>query len=337
MKPWISVIIPCYNAWNYLSEAIESVKEHLAWSIFEIIVSDDWSNDNWITDNVLDFYEGQKWVKVLKHTNNRWAQFVRNKWLENVNLSHVFMLDADDLLNNTDEILSNWNYAQNAMKILENDNIWFVHASTIMFWNYDWYTISPYKLNKNLVLNKHHVPTYMTYRIEDAIKDGIYNEDIKKWQDWSAWVGLLNTRFKNWKRNDIEFINIPYYLYRDHSSVNRLSWWKVDEKEMIITTIDVYPEIFQNKYPNLDKWEIAEVIFNWKPTKLTDLLFIASNNSVELARKIVIERGWFISWNSMNLDELLKISASQWIDIAIDIKNKYCLELSSNSELWNIP
>lgn len=337
INEWVSVIIPCYNAWEYLSDAIESIKTHLAWSIYEIIVSDDWSNDDWNTDNVLDFYSWQKWIKILKHSKNRWTQFVRNKGLDKVSYSYVFMLDSDDLLNNSNEVLMNWNYPQNAINILQNNDIWFVHSSSKMFWGFNWYTISPYKLNEELILMKHHVSTHMVYRIDDAIKWWIYNEDIKKWQDWSAWVWLLNFRFKSSEKNYIEFLDRPYYLYREHSSVYRLSLWNVDELDMILKTVKLYPDIFQKYYPNLNEEEIAKKVFLSKPSKLKDLFYIANLNDINLARIIVKERWWIISWNVITLEELLIISLKKWVNFAMSIVNEYNLELQTNSELWNIP
>ncbi len=334
---WVSVIIPCYNAGVYLSDAIESIKKHLSWSIYEIIVSDDWSNDDWVTDNVLDIYDGQKWIKILKHTENKGAQSVRNAGLNNSSFPYVFMLDADDELNNSEEILKKWNYAEKSMNILQNKEVWFVSATTIMFWWFDWYTISPYKLSEDLVVKKHHVPTYMFYRIEDAIQDWIYDESIKKWQDWSAWIWLLNSRLKKWKKNDIDFLNIPYYLYREHFSVSRLSWWKIDEKEMISKTINIYPEIFQKYYPNLNIDEIVNQVFLSKPSKIKDLFYIAYLNNIKLARKIVKERWWFISWKLFNLDQLLLIASEKWVEFVMKIVEENNIELLHSSELWNIP
>lgn len=333
---WISIIMPCFNPWEYLAEAIESVKTHLNWMVYEIIVSDDWSNDNGITEKVLDSYDWEKWIKIIKNSKNLGAQHARNLWLNLSVFPYIHMMDSDDKLNNSG-LTATENYASRAINILQNDWIWFVHSSCIMFWWYNWYTISPYRLTEELVLKKHHVSTYMVYRFDDIMKEWIYNEDIKKRQDWSAWVWLLNARLKSWKRNEIEFINYPYYLYREHSTANRLSWWNVDEKEMILKTIKLYPEIFQKYYPNLNIEEIAEIVFLSKPSKLKDLLYVARFNSVDLAKKIVGERWWFISWNWINIDQLLQIVVNDWLEVAINIVNENNLKLLSISELWNIP
>ncbi len=332
---WISVIIPCYNAWIYLSEAVKSVQEHLNWILFEIIISDDWSNDKWETEKVLDSFDWQKWLKIIRNIENKWAQHARNLWLNIAQYPYIHMLDADDMLNNN---FSNnqRSYSEKAMNILQNQNIWFVHSSCIMFWWFNWYTISPYKLREDLVVKKHHVSTFMVYRLEDAVKDWIYNEEIKKWQDWSAWIWLLNTRLKQWKTNDIWFINFPYYLYREHSTTTRLSWWNIDEKEMILKTIQLYPEIFQKYFPNLNAKEIAEIVFLSKPSRLLDLLYVASLNSIDLAKQIIKERWWFIIGNSINIDKLLKI-ASNDLETAIRLVKEHQLELWTNINLWNIP
>jgi len=59
---------------------------------------------------------------------------------------------------------------------------------------------------------------------------------------------------------------------------------------MISKTINIYPEIFQKYYPNLNIDEIVNQVFLSKPSKIKDLFYIAYLNNIKLARKIVKER-----------------------------------------------
>lgn len=88
----VSVIIPCYNAENYVSEAIESALSQTHTPI-EIIVVDDGSTDRSV-DAVCAY--GEK-VKILK-TAQRGACAARNAGLKLCTGQYVQFLDADDVL-----------------------------------------------------------------------------------------------------------------------------------------------------------------------------------------------------------------------------------------------
>ncbi len=305
-KNGISIIIPCYNAWPYLSQAINSVITHMRWALYEIIVSDDGSDDSWETEKVLDYYDWKKHIKIVRNIENKWAQHARNLWLNAAKFAYVHMLDADDKLNNE---IWNGRYGERAIDILAaHKSVGFVHCPSRMFEGFEGYTISPYPLTETLVVKKHHVPTYMTYRLEDATRENIYHEEITKRQDWSAWVGILNSRLKASKGRDIVFLKDPYHLYREYSSKSRLSEWNIDEKEMILKTIEFHPDIFQKHYPMLSQEEIAEKVSRSKPSKLVDLLYVTNTNSLDLARKIVEERWWALAWELLDIDTLLQVA-----------------------------
>ena len=88
----ISVIIPTYNAGNYLLEAIESVmiqKKELSVCV-EIIVSDDGS-----TDSSCDFLPCGV---ILIRNSHKCAASARNKALDVAKGDYIMFLDADDRL-----------------------------------------------------------------------------------------------------------------------------------------------------------------------------------------------------------------------------------------------
>lgn len=336
-RSWVSVIIPSYNAWIYLAEAIESVKTHLLWAAYEIVVCDDCSDDQWATDAVLDTYSWQKWITVIKSVVRLWAQCMRMKGLEHAVYPYVLMLDADDLLNTSWDVMMQWSYPSRAIQLLRDENIAFVHAQALMFWWFNGYTISPYRLSERFVARKHHVPTFMLYRREEWLQGRIYNEQITKRQDRSAWVWLLNFRLVSGKKNDIQFLNTPYYLYREHDSPFRLSLWNVDEREMVATTIRLYPELFEKYYPGLPVDDIADQVVLYKPTKLEDLLYVASLNSVALASEIVQQRWRYLAGHTIDIADLLSIASLQGVDEAMRLVTDHHLTLCSQQDLGTIP
>ena len=98
LRPKISVIIPIYNAENYLHECIDSILNQTFTNI-EIICVDDGSTDN--SGAILDDYAKQDArVKVL-HQHNRYAGVARNNGIAHACGDYIAFIDSDDLFSKT--------------------------------------------------------------------------------------------------------------------------------------------------------------------------------------------------------------------------------------------
>jgi glycosyltransferase involved in cell wall biosynthesis len=91
--PKISVLIPCYNAENYIGETLESVFRQ-TWPEIEVIVVDDGSTDR--SAAVVRSF-GQPNVSLIQQLN-RGAAAARNVCCSRATGDFVQFLDADDLL-----------------------------------------------------------------------------------------------------------------------------------------------------------------------------------------------------------------------------------------------
>lgn len=91
MPPSISVVIPAYNAWQHLTECLESVFRQEVASAFEIIVVDDGS-----TDGTRDCLSAFPSVVYLAQTN-RGPAAARNAGIARSRGTFIAFLDADDL------------------------------------------------------------------------------------------------------------------------------------------------------------------------------------------------------------------------------------------------
>jgi len=91
----ISIVIPCYNAAQYLREALESVLGQ-TYSDWECICTDDGSEDD--TGVILDQYASQDKRFVVIHQANRGEGSARNVALERVRGDWFLYLDSDDVL-----------------------------------------------------------------------------------------------------------------------------------------------------------------------------------------------------------------------------------------------
>lgn len=90
--PLVSVVIPCFNAENYVAEAIDSVLSQ-TYPHIELIVVDDKSSDR--SAEIIRTY-GDK--LKFKQNNHNGACFSRNTGLALSQGEYVQFLDADDLL-----------------------------------------------------------------------------------------------------------------------------------------------------------------------------------------------------------------------------------------------
>lgn len=90
--PKVSVIIPTYNRWPMVREAIDSVLAQDD-EDFELIVVDDGSTDG--TSEALGQYGGR--VKMIQHPHNRGVSAARNTGLLRSRGKYIAFLDSDDL------------------------------------------------------------------------------------------------------------------------------------------------------------------------------------------------------------------------------------------------
>lgn len=94
-KPYVSVIIPVYNAEKYLAETLNSILAQKLHNI-EIICVNDGSTDN--TLNILeDYSKKDKRVKIIQKENGGQAS-ARNKGLEIAKGDFIGFMDSDDLI-----------------------------------------------------------------------------------------------------------------------------------------------------------------------------------------------------------------------------------------------
>ena len=96
--PIVSVIIPSYNAMNYIAETLESVLAQTLADI-EVIVVDDGSTDS-TRDIVKGFAHKDSRLMLVEQTN-QFAGVARNNGMAKATGSYLYFLDADDYIEKT--------------------------------------------------------------------------------------------------------------------------------------------------------------------------------------------------------------------------------------------
>lgn len=88
----VSVVIPAYNAEQYVGEAIKSVLEQ-TYNDYEIIVVNDGSADR--TADVVKGFKDER-INLINHSSNRGVGAARNTAIEAARGRWIALLDADD-------------------------------------------------------------------------------------------------------------------------------------------------------------------------------------------------------------------------------------------------
>ena len=107
--PLISIIIPTFNAINFLPKAIESVL-HQTYRNFEIIIIDDGS-----TDGTRLAMQGNKFIRYF-YQENRGLSSARNAGVKKSKGDYLVFLDADDWLEK-DALQQNFSVIKNKPEI----------------------------------------------------------------------------------------------------------------------------------------------------------------------------------------------------------------------------
>ncbi len=93
----VSIIVPVYNAANYIEKTIEMVKAQ-TFSDWELLLVDDASLDNSVEkiENFLQKYPDSR-IILLKNKKNEGAAFSRNQGTKAAKGRYIAFLDADDI------------------------------------------------------------------------------------------------------------------------------------------------------------------------------------------------------------------------------------------------
>lgn len=96
--PTVSVIIPSYNAAEYIAQTLESVLAQTL-SDIEVIVVDDGSTDS-TRDVVAEFACKDSRVTLVEQAN-QFAGVARNNGMAKARGTYLYFLDADDYIEKT--------------------------------------------------------------------------------------------------------------------------------------------------------------------------------------------------------------------------------------------
>jgi glycosyltransferase involved in cell wall biosynthesis len=283
----ISFVVPCFNSGDFLVEAVESLVQQPHAFPYEIVVVDDGSDDP-TTLRAISLCAERAGVRVIRqgHSGHHAA---RNAGVEAASFAYVMQLDADDRLATAPELLKAGSYPDRAVALLKtHQHLAFVHTMSRMIGDFEGLTISSYPCREELILRKHHVPTSIVYRRDDAIRGGLYDPRVRKWGDWAFAVNLIAGRFRRGAANKVVCIAGPLHEYRVHSRTRRVSNAEVSEFDMTLLVVESNLDLFQDRFNSDDAAEvIAQEVLAAKPSRLIDLIRMAE---FDLAQALAVAR-----------------------------------------------
>jgi len=215
--PLVSVVIPCFNQGEFLTEAIESVLAQ-TFSQTEIIVVEDHSTDGFTRDLVRrsDFPR----TRTILNASNLGVATTRNIGVGAARGPYILPLDADDKLAPT--------FIEQALKKLQDSTADVCYSRVMYFGTQEGeFQIPPFSvrdmLRNNLVVN-----TAM-YRKSAWAGAGGYAEVMRTgWEDWDFWLSLLE------QGNRFHRLEEPLFFYRRHGTSRTDSANETEESLRVI-------------------------------------------------------------------------------------------------------
>ncbi len=242
-NPLISIIVPCYNQAQYLSEALQSVlnQTYINWEC--IIVNDGSPDDTAVV--------AQEWVakdfrfKYI-YKENGGLSSARNAGLDEAVGIYVQFLDADDVLESS-------KFEKSLRKIFDFECD-IVVTNFRMFFNDISESTDPFCVIKNEYLNYENIVFNWDYLFSIPIHCGFFKKiffeefrfpiELRAKEDWIMWMLI----FKN--NSNCIFIDESLVFYRQHYA-NMTSNRQLMEKSLFESLLISKSILENNEYEDL--------------------------------------------------------------------------------------
>jgi len=249
-QPLVSIIVPCFNQAQFLSDALESVLQQ-TYKNWECIIVNDGSPDH--TEEIANRWlikdDRFKYVKI----ENGGLCNARNVGIENADGEFILPLDADDKIGNI--------YLELAVEQFNiNTNIKVVYSNAKKFGivNENW-ILKPFTL-ENLA-KKNMLFCSAIYRKKEWKKVGGYDLKMKYgFEDWEFWINIL--------KNGGGVIKLPevcfFYRIKEKSMVKNLTnneltylfnYMSLKHADFFINHLGSFFKLEQNRIDDKRKFE----------------------------------------------------------------------------------
>ena len=203
-EPYLSIIMPVYNAGQYLSNAVESVLAQ-SYRNLELIIVNDGSTDNSL--KIINLFHDSR-IIYLENERNLGIVYSRNRGIKKAKGVYIGMLDADDIAHSD-------KFEKQISFLTKNPDFGMV-GSWVKFideqgkrmsggWKL---TAMPEEIPVNMLFKNYFLQSAVLYR-KECLYNFSFTEGFDILEDYLIWYQILK-KYKAW--------NLPEYLvdYRIH-------------------------------------------------------------------------------------------------------------------------
>lgn len=228
----VTVIIPCYNYADYLTEAVESVVSQ-SFSDWEIIIVNDGSTDNSAavaSDSIKKYPQHQ--IRLIDQENSGQPAIARNNGIKASYGRYILALDADDYL-----------HPQALEKLLAavepHGNNPTVAFGWLQSFGSDDSLWSASEFRTADLLRRNQLPAGSLYHRTVWELQGGYRENVPGFEDWDFWIGAA--------RIGASFHNVPEVVqfYRKTENTSLIDTALVKHEWYIANIMQNNPGIYE--------------------------------------------------------------------------------------------
>lgn len=222
MSHLISIILPAYNAADYISDAISSILAQ-TFKNFELIIINDGSTDK--TEKKIKEFNDPR-INYFSNGTNQGLIYVLNKGLALAKGEYIARMDADDL-SEPDRLQIQYNFLENHRDIdIVGTNFSYIgkHSEAIHLPEYN-YEIAVELLERYPFCHASAMFRQSVYKANRGSGNQLYDPIFKHVEDYELWTRMI----KNHKCHNLQ---LNLYKYRKHE--NNVSQQSFNEKQPTI-------------------------------------------------------------------------------------------------------
>jgi glycosyltransferase involved in cell wall biosynthesis len=199
MEPYVSIIIPVFNAEKYLTECLDSILNQ-TYKNYEVICVNDGSTDSSVS--IIESYaSSESRLRLINQTNQN-AGAARNNGMIHARGKYLLFLDADDIFEST--------LLEYTIEIAEKEN------SDIVVYDASFFDNITRKLNEDThIINLSYIPKETPFS-KEIMKNYIFNfTNSCPWNKLyrADFIRKHNLQFQSIKRaNDLFFTNMSLII-----------------------------------------------------------------------------------------------------------------------------
>ena len=205
--PIVSIIIPCYNQANYLSETLDSVVNQ-TYQDWECIIINDGSSDN--TEDIAKKYCANDSRFFYIYQDNHGVVAARNNAISQSHGKYILPLDGDDIIHNR--------YLEVAVKVIERDPKLKLVCCECEYIGEKKGRINLPKYSLETLCEQNCFVCTSLFRRIDFDRIGGYNDNMKLGlEDWDFWLSLLESGGKVYRIPEVMFYYRKMQASRNNS------------------------------------------------------------------------------------------------------------------------